>query len=171
MVRRNNPVRIDPDVDLRVPADRSELSPYPAPVLLAVSAGGALGAACRWSLDVALPHPPGGFPWATFAVNVAGSLLIGVVMAVVTGIWSGRRLVRPFLAVGLLGGFTTFSTYVVDVRQMIARGSPGAALLYLVGTPLAAVLAVLVGTAVSSHILPGAGGRRRGADQEASRLR
>ena len=94
MVRRNNPVRIDPDVDLRVPADRSELSPYPAPVLLAVSAGGALGAACRWSLDVALPHPPGGFPWATLAVNVAGSLLIGVVMAVVTGIWSGRRLVR-----------------------------------------------------------------------------
>ena len=81
MVRRSDPVRIDSDVDLRVPADRSELSPYPGPVLLAVSAGGALGAGCRWLLEVAVPHPPGGFPWATFAINVAGSLLMGVVIA------------------------------------------------------------------------------------------
>jgi len=168
---RQGPARVDPDVDLWVPADRSELRPHPAPVLLSVSAGGALGAACRWALDVAVPHAAGGFPWGTFGVNVSGCLLIGVVMPLAGELWRGRRLVRPFLAVGLLGGFTTFSTYVVDVRQLVAAGSPGAAVLYLVGTPVAAVLATWVGAAASSRWLARARGKGHSAGKEAARPR
>lgn len=150
---RGRPVRVDPDVDLRLPADRSELAPNPWPVLLAVSAGGAAGAVCRWTVEAAIPHGSGEFPWPTFGVNVTGSLLIGALMVVLTRIWPGRRLPRPLFGVGFLGGFTTFSTYVVDFWRVASAGSPPVAVAYLVGTPLAALSAVWLGTAIASWVV------------------
>ncbi|MEH0843998.1 CrcB family protein [Micromonospora sp. CPCC 205711] len=153
------PRRVDPDVDLHVPADRAELPAHPAAVLGAIAAGGVLGALARAGVQTALPHPPGGFPWATFAVNVTGCLLIGVLMAVI-----GRRrvapLTRPFLGVGILGGFTTFSAYVVDVRLAVAAGAPGTALAYLAATLLGGLLAVAAGDSVANRLLDRAGGGR-----------
>ncbi|MGC4846921.1 fluoride efflux transporter FluC [Micromonospora sp. DT15] len=145
--------RTDPDVDLRVPADRRELTARPATILAAIAAGGALGALARAGLQHAVPHPPTGFPWATFTINTAGCLLIGVLMAVLGHLDGGPPLARPFLGVGVLGGFTTFSTYAVDVQQAIVLGAPGTALTYLAATVLGALVAVALGDAVTAGLL------------------
>ncbi|MFG1953555.1 CrcB family protein [Micromonospora sp. NPDC048830] len=151
-----SPGRVDPDVDLRVPGDRAELRAHPAAVLGAIAAGGVLGALARAGLQAALPHRPGGFPWATFAVNVTGCLLIGALMAVVAA-GRTRPLTRPFLGVGVLGGFTTFSTYVVDARLALATGAPGTALAYLAATLVTALVAVWLGDAAAGRLLARAG--------------
>ncbi|MCX5116368.1 CrcB family protein [Micromonospora sp. NBC_00362] len=145
--------RTDPDVDLRVPADRRELTARPATILAAIAAGGVLGALARAGLQHAVPHPPAGFGWATFTINTSGCLLIGVLMAVLGHLDGGPPLARPFLGVGVLGGFTTFSTYAVDVQQAIVAGAPGTALAYLAATVLGALVAVAVGDAVTAGLL------------------
>ncbi|MDG4781633.1 CrcB family protein [Micromonospora sp. WMMD961] len=145
--------RTDPDVDLRVSTDRGELTAHPATVLAAIAAGGALGALARAGLQHAVPHPPTGFPWATFAINTSGCLLIGVLMAVLGHLDGGPPLARPFLGVGVLGGFTTFSTYSVDIQQAIVVGAPGTALAYLAATLLGALVAVALGDNVTARLL------------------
>ncbi|MFD6683611.1 fluoride efflux transporter FluC [Micromonospora parva] len=145
--------RTDPDVDLSVPADRRELTARPATTLAAIAAGGALGALARAGLQHAVPHAPTGFGWATFTINTSGCLLIGVLMAVLAHLGGGHALARPFLGVGVLGGFTTFSTYAVDVQQAFVAGAPGTALAYLAATVLGALAAVGVGDAVTAGLL------------------
>ncbi|QXJ19485.1 CrcB family protein [Actinomadura graeca] len=136
---------VDPDVDLRVPAQRSELRRAPWSILAAVSAGGVLGALARWGLTSAFPYRPAEFPWSVFWINVTGCLAIGVLMVLVTEAGPVHRLVRPFLGVGVLGGFTTFSTYVVDIQRAVEDDAAGLALAYLAGTLAAALLAVFAG--------------------------
>ena len=143
----------DADVDLHVPSVRAELRPHAWPVLAAISAGGATGATARYALSLAWPHPSTGFPWSTFAVNVSGCLLIGVLMVIVTDVLPGRRLLRPFLGVGVLGGYTTFSTYVLDAHRAAAAGAPLVGLLYLAVTLVAALAAVWAGTTVTSALV------------------
>ncbi|WP_328534284.1 CrcB family protein [Micromonospora zamorensis] len=145
--------RSDPDVDLRVPADRRELAVRPTTVLAAIAAGGVLGALARAGLQHAAPHPPTGFGWATFAINTSGCLLIGVLMAVLGHLGGGHLLARPFLGVGVLGGFTTFSAYAVDIQQALVAGAPGTALAYLAATVLGALVAVALGDAVTASLL------------------
>ncbi|HEY0401933.1 MAG TPA: CrcB family protein [Blastococcus sp.] len=139
---------IDPDVDLRVPAQRRQRAFDPA-VLGVIAAGGVLGAEARYALERAVPSAAGDWPVATFVINVAGSLLIGVLMVVVTELRTPHRLVRPFLGVGILGGFTTFSTAVVEVVALQRAGEPVLGLAYLVGTALSALLAVALGVAAT----------------------
>ncbi|MFC4121018.1 fluoride efflux transporter CrcB [Nonomuraea zeae] len=133
---------IDPDVDLHIPAQRSE--PL-APVLAVIAAGGALGALARYAVQSALPAGPVGFPWATFWINVSGCLLIAVLMVLITEVRRAHRLVRPFLGVGVLGGYTTFSTYAVDIQRLVTAGRAVPGLLYLAGTLAAALAAVAAG--------------------------
>ena len=108
--------------------------------------------AARWARwpasasELALPHRPGAFPLATFAINVRGCLLIGVVIVVLTERSTGAHpLARPFLTTGVLGGFTTFSTFATDAEELLRLGHLGSALGYLVGTPVAALTATWVG--------------------------
>lgn len=121
----------------------------PASVLVAVSAGGVLGALARYAVATAWPHPAGAFPWSTWVINVSGCFLIGVLMVAVERRLSDRPLVRPFLGTGLLGGYTTFSAFAVEAQQ--AR--PTVALLYLAGTVVAALLAVAAGTALAESVV------------------
>jgi fluoride exporter len=144
---------VDSDVDLHVPATRDELRTRRWSVLAAISAGGVLGALARYGLQTAFPHQPGGFPWATFAVNVSGCFLIGVLMVLVTQVWTARPLLRPFLGVGVLGGFTTFSTYVVDIQQAITAAAATTGLAYLAATLVAALIAVFLGTAATQRAI------------------
>jgi CrcB protein len=144
-VRRSSALPIDSDVDIRITRQRWELRRAPWAVLGVISAGGVLGAEGRYALTLAFPHAPGGFPWATFITNVSGCLLIGVLMVLITDVWSAHRLLRPFLGVGVLGGYTTFSTYVVEAQQLVVAGAARTALLYLAGTMLAALAAVYLG--------------------------
>jgi len=119
------------------------------PELGAVAAGGVIGSLARFGLHEAFPSAAGRFPWATFTVNVTGCLLIGVLMVLVAEVWVGRRLLRPFLGVGVLGGFTTFSTYALDIERAVSAGAPRVALLYLGGTLVAAMLAVGAGAGLT----------------------
>jgi CrcB protein len=114
-------------------------------VLAVVASGGVLGALGRYGLGVALRSGERGFPWATFTINVSGCLFIGVLIVLVTEVWAAHRLLRPFLGTGLLGGYTTFSTYVVDTRRLLDLGAAGTALTYLFGTLAAALLATFLG--------------------------
>ena len=136
---------IDSDVDFRVRSQRLELVRSHGAVLAAIAIGGGIGAVCRYALSQALPTRAGQFPWATFVTNVLGCFLIGVLMVLITEVWPAHRLVRPFLGVGILGGFTTFSTYAVEIRGLLQPGSVGPAFTYLAGTLVCAMLAVMIG--------------------------
>lgn len=130
-------------------------------VLLAISAGGVLGALSRYGLGELIPHRTGEWPWSTWLVNTSGCLLIGVLMALITDVWRGRPLLRPFLGVGVLGGYTTFSTAMVEVQQLVQAGRPGTGLLYLAGTLLAALAAVTLGWTGCGALLRRAGQKGR----------
>ncbi len=112
-------------------------------LLAAIAAGGGLGALARYGLAELWPTPPEGFPWATFTTNVSGCFLIGVLMVLITDVWIAHRLLRPFLGVGVLGGFTTFSAYTNETRNLLQPGTIGLAFAYLAGTLVAALLATL----------------------------
>ncbi|MFF1280379.1 fluoride efflux transporter FluC [Streptomyces sp. NPDC058299] len=126
-----------------------------APVVAVVAAGGALGALARYALTLAWPTPPGGFPWATFWTNVSGCAVMGVLMVLVTDVWSAHRLLRPFFGTGVLGGFTTFSTYTVDIRRLADAGRPGLGAVYLAATLCAALAAVRLASAAARRVLTG----------------
>jgi fluoride exporter len=146
---------VDPDVDLHDPAQRDELHHHHPKILGAIAAGGTVGAEARYALAEALPHPAGAFPWATLLTNLSGSLLIGVLMAVLAARPRSPQLARPFLGVGILGGFTTFSAYAVDVREMFGHHEPGTAAAYLLLTLVGGVLAVVAGLQAATALLPG----------------
>ncbi|MGK8520222.1 fluoride efflux transporter FluC [Nocardia asteroides] len=112
-------------------------------VSVVVAAGGALGALARYGLAQWVPARPWHFPLATFLTNVAGCFAIGVLMVAVTEIWAAHRLLRPFLGVGVLGGFTTFSTYANEIRELARPGTGVVAACYLAGTLICALLATL----------------------------
>ncbi|MEU0055788.1 CrcB family protein [Streptomyces sp. NPDC006334] len=112
------------------------------PVLAAVAVGGGLGAAARYAAALHWPTPAGGFPWTTLWVNAAGCAVIGLFMVVITEELTVHRLVRPFFGTGVLGGFTTFSTYAVDLQQLFHTGRTRTALACLAATPLVALTAV-----------------------------
>jgi fluoride exporter len=98
---------------------------------------------------VAFPSAPAGFAWTTFWVNVSGCLLIGVLMVLATDVWPASRLLRPFFGTGVLGGYTTFSTYVLDAQRLVAAGAARTALAYLAGTLVAAIAAVYTGSSAT----------------------
>ncbi|MFK0218452.1 fluoride efflux transporter FluC [Streptomyces vinaceus] len=140
---------IDPDVDLHVPGQRAE---RPGPVLAAIAAGGALGASARYGVSLVWPAAgPGAFPWTTLWTNVIGCALIGVLMVLISegGRTAPHPLVRPFVGVGVLGGFTTFSTYAVDFSRLLDAGEAERALAYAGLTVVGALGAVWAGAAAT----------------------
>lgn len=154
-------VPIDPDVDQHDGGQRTEPRGGTCSHLLAVAVGGMLGAVARHAVGEALPHQPGEYPWSTFIINVSGCLLIGVLMVSITEVWTAPQLVRPLLGVGVLGGYTTFSTYVLDAQQAVATGHAATGLLSLAVTPVSGLLAVYVGIIVTRLV---AGSRLRRKD-------
>ncbi len=139
---------IDPDVDLHDPAQRGQRV-WDLALLAAIAAGGVLGAEARYGLSVWWHNEPDQWPGATFAINVSGSLLLGALMVILTELRSAPRLLRPFLGVGVLGGFTTFSTAMIDVHHLLAAGRPVAALAYLFASAAAALVAAAAGAALA----------------------
>lgn len=108
-----------------------------------VGVGGAIGVLARYGIAVAFPVAPRQFPWSTFVINLSGSFLLGIALIVVER-RPPNRFLRPFLAIGVLGGFTTFSTFAVEVVQLI-RDRPWIALSYLAASVGGGALCVLVG--------------------------
>jgi CrcB protein len=122
-------------------------------ILLVIVAGGVLGSLCRWGIGRALPRSPTGFPWATFIVNVSGCFLIGILMVFVLDVWPPSRLVRPFLGIGFLGGYTTFSTYMLDTRALLVADRRVTAGVYLFGSLAAGFFGVWAATAGTRSIV------------------
>ncbi|MFF9316798.1 fluoride efflux transporter CrcB [Streptomyces sp. NPDC014735] len=149
----NEPV--DPDVDLRVPDGRrkdSRLSRQ-GPVVAVVAVGGAVGATARYGVSLLWPTATGAFPWTTLTVNAVGCAVIGVFMVVITDVWAAHRLVRPFFGTGVLGGFTTFSTYAVDIQRLVDGRETRTGLAYLALTPVIALTAVWLAVALTRRVI------------------
>ncbi|GEC03975.1 putative fluoride ion transporter CrcB 1 [Streptomyces spinoverrucosus] len=143
----------DPDVDLRVPAQRQRSWRAQAPIVAVVALGGGIGAAARYGAALLWPVAAGGFPWTTLWVNAVGCAVIGVLMVVITDVWAAHRLVRPFFGTGVLGGFTTFSTYAIDIQRLVDAGEARTGLAYLAATVLAALAAVWLAVAATRRVL------------------
>jgi len=143
---------VHPDIDLRQarPARhrRDEVT-----MLSTIAVGGATGAGARYLIGQGWPTSASAFPVSTLAINVLGCALIGVLMVLITEVWSRQRLIRPFLGTGVLGGFTTFSTYTVDIQRLVAGAHVDIALLYLALTPIGALLAVWVSASATRRLV------------------
>ncbi len=114
-----------------------------------IAAGGALGGLARWSLTLLLPQQDGSFPWATFTANLTGCLGLGALMVLLLEVRPPGRYARPFVGVGLLGGFTTFSAYTSETRALLLDGRAPLALTYLFGTLLVCLAATWAGMALT----------------------
>lgn len=95
---------------------------------LAVAAGGALGSSLRYAVSTLLNRPAPGFPFGTLAVNLAGCLAIGFCWQTLAG---ASTTVKALVFVGILGGFTTFSSFGIETMRMVKAGQHGEALLYI----------------------------------------
>jgi CrcB protein len=116
------------------------------PVTLAVALGGALGAVARYSLDRLIERRTFSlFPWSTFTVNVSGCLVIGFIVAALVDRHHTPAWLRVGLVMGVLGGYTTFSTYAQETFDLVDENRLGLALAYALGSVVAGVAAVFVG--------------------------
>ena len=116
---------------------------------LLVFVGGGLGAVARHGVNragLSLLGP--GFPWWTFGVNVAGSFAIGFLAGLFGALETGHQA-RLFLITGFLGGFTTFSAFSLDALTLWERSEYSAASLYVVGSVILSLVAVVAGLAAS----------------------
>ena len=123
----------------------------PAPATatyLAVALGGAVGGTLRWWLGDLAPDG-GGFPWTTFAINVSGSLALALLPAL--ALVRRRPALAAGLGPGLLGGYTTLSTYAEQGRALLGDGRVGLAAAYLLGTLAACLVAVTLAGQLSSR--------------------
>jgi fluoride exporter len=117
--------------------------------LVAIAVGGASGAAMRFGLSEAFPTDPGTFPTTTLVENVVGCFLLGLVLTLLIERWRPIRHARPFLAIGLLGAFTTFSTFAVETDRLLDGGHRALALSYVVLSVLGGVGASFFGVVLA----------------------
>jgi CrcB protein len=118
--------------------------------LLLVMAGGAVGAGARYLFGLAAADAMGlAFPWGTWGVNILGGLLMGLLVALLP---DGSSVWRLFLGVGVLGGFTTFSAFSLELFDMAARGEPALAGAYAVSSVAGSVVALLIGASLGKVI-------------------
>jgi CrcB protein len=108
-------------------------------VLAVIAIGGMLGATARFKLSEALPTTVGHFPWATFWTNVSGSFVLGFLLIVLLERFPPTRYVRPFLTTGILGAYTTMSTFTVETALLIKDGHAATGLMYALGSVAAGV--------------------------------
>jgi CrcB protein len=122
-------------------------------VLAAIAAGGFAGGLTRYELGLAFPTTPGAFPATTFAVNVSGSFALALLLVFVLEIWPPTRYVRPLLAVGFCGAYTTFSTWMVDADRLFAAHHYATAAWYLLGSLATGLAATSLGLTVGRAVL------------------
>ena len=115
-----------------------------------VAAGGAIGSAARFLVTVLVQRAIGtGFPWWTLSVNVVGSFIMGVLVAAIALRWSICQTGQAFLMIGLLGGFTTFSAFSLDVATLIERNAVLSAGGYVAGSVVLSIGALFAGMAMA----------------------
>ncbi|WP_030338612.1 fluoride efflux transporter CrcB [Streptomyces sp. NRRL S-1022] len=122
-------------------------------MLTVIAVGGATGTCARYTAALVWPTGQAEFPWTTLCVNASGCLVIGAFVVAITEVWTVNPLVRPFFGTGVLGGFTTFSTYCADIERLVRADRAGIALVYLVATVVVALVAVTIGVVGARRLL------------------
>lgn len=123
--------------------------PDPA-VVAAVALGGGVGSVIRYELGVQFPSHATQLPWTTLFINVSGSFLLGMLIVAVTEIWRPHHLLRPLLGTGVLGGYTTFSTFAYQADQHRLQLSTA----YIVASVVGGVAAAALGMALVRQVEP-----------------
>jgi CrcB protein len=150
---------IDPDLDAGQAATRSpfdEARParwptLPPDVLVAVFAGGCLGGWARYGITSAWPAHSGRFPWATLSVNTAGAFVLAMVIVVAADVVSSRDL-RPLLGTGFCGALTTFSTFQLELVDMLRAGNDGLAIAYAGASVAAGFATVALASSLTRRV-------------------
>lgn len=155
---------IDPDLSPEDPGEPSLLH-HPVPhvhrarqlaVLGAIAAGGFIGALARYEVSIAWKAPSGELPWATWAINTSGAFFIGFVLTVLLRKARSAGSLRPFLCTGLLGAWTTMSTFAVETDLLLKDGQWGVAVGYVCATVVAGLTFTWAGIAVGRWVaVPG----------------
>ena len=123
-------------------------------LVLAIALGGAIGAVGRHYVSVAMTLLVGhGFPWGTLVVNISGSFLMGVLIETMALVWSPSAELRALLTVGVLGAFTTFSTFSLDIATLYERGATLQLAVYIVASVAISILALFAGLRLMRLIL------------------
>lgn len=131
-------------------------------VLAAVACGGVLGSSARYGVGELFPTPRHGFPWSTFLINVSGALLLGTLVVLLLERFPPNRYARAFLGTGVLGAYTTFSTYMVETVLLAKDGYAARATAYLLGSLVVGLFAVWLGIAIG-HAISDSGRQPPGA--------
>lgn len=122
--------------------------------IAAIAAGGAIGALMRYGVNItavkALGH---GFPYATITVNILGSFIMGVLIASFANLWHPSETVKVFLITGLLGAFTTFSTFSLDFANLVERGEYIHSGIYLSASIILSIAALFGGMAIVKGLI------------------
>ena len=121
------------------------------PTVIQVALGGALGAAARYGVGVALFRPGGGFPMGVLAVNIIGSFLMGAIV-----VYLGQKMMthlNPFLMTGILGGFTTFSAFSLEAYTLFERGEVTQAAIYVALSVILSIAALVLGIFIMRGLL------------------
>jgi fluoride exporter len=123
------------------------------PVIVGVALGGAIGASARWLLDRFVEqHTESVFPWSTFTINVTGCLVIGILTEQLVDRHHVPAWIRIGAVVGVLGGYTTFSTFAQEGLTLFESGDTGVGLVYALGSVGAGLLAVYAGTVLGRSL-------------------
>jgi CrcB protein len=142
-VDRDEQRRIDPELPPVPPEDGTRRN-HPG-VLLAISIGGVAGTGARYAVGRMVHIAPGTFPWGTFLINVTGSFVLGAFLAWLLVRRPTDRYLRPLVAVGVLGGYTTFSTAMVETTVLGKDGHVAVATVYVLASLAAGLTAVVAG--------------------------
>ena len=124
-----------------------------ARALAAVALGGCIGGPVRYVAGEAFPDDPGEFPWTILTVNVLGAALLGVLLALILGGAWPRPYVREFLGVGVLGSFTTFSTWMLQTHDLVDGGRAGLAAAYVGTSLVVGLLAGIAGVVLGRYLI------------------
>lgn len=131
-------------------------------VIVVIGLAGAMGALARYGIEVGGDVGRDGFPWPTLVVNVSGAFALGVVYTLLENRVRPTPYLRAFLAIGLIGAYTTFSTWTVEDALLVRDGALWMAATYAFVTVFAGIFAIVGGMATGRVWPPGAGGRPGG---------
>jgi fluoride exporter len=121
---------------------------------MAVAVGGALGSVARYATIIGVGRVLGvGFPYGVLVANVVGGFVMGVLVELMALVWSPSDATRVFLTVGVLGGYTTFSSFSLDVWLLLEKGLYGPAILYIAASVILSVAALVAGLTLTRMAL------------------
>lgn len=122
-------------------------------IVFALGCGGVVGAVARFAVSLGLPTSANEFPWSTFLINMSGSAILGFLFILLIEQFPRGRLVRPLVGSGVIGAYTTFSTFEVDTVLLFRAHDIGTGVLYLLSSLFAGLLATWMGMNVARLVI------------------